>query len=295
MPTVDWNRDVWDKRYDWADRGDVWSSAWGGADMQWYGSILPRIHSFVPAKRILEIAPGYGRWTQFLKDICEELEVVDLSANCIAACRERFKESSNIKYHVNDGTSLEMVKDGSVDLVFSFDSLVHAEGEIIKKYIEQLSAKLTPDGIGVIHHSNLGEYKGYFSFCRKMMGAVKKIRNMAVSRKGSEPGPVRPPKFVSGGFSLLTRSGILDSGHSRSISMTAAKFEEYVKGAGMCCISQELINWGTVRLIDCITVFTRKGSRRERENVVLRNPYFMKEAARIRKSSRSYSEASFVV
>ena len=40
----------------------------GRADAQWYGSLLPRIHRFLPTGQVLEIACGYGRWTQYLKD-----------------------------------------------------------------------------------------------------------------------------------------------------------------------------------------------------------------------------------
>ena len=34
--------------YGWSRAGEEWSKAWGTADMQWYGSILPRISAFVP-------------------------------------------------------------------------------------------------------------------------------------------------------------------------------------------------------------------------------------------------------
>jgi hypothetical protein len=40
----------------------------------------------------------------------------------IAHCRERFAEDRHISAHVNDGTSLAMVADESIDLVFSFDA-----------------------------------------------------------------------------------------------------------------------------------------------------------------------------
>jgi hypothetical protein len=51
-------------------------------------------------------------------------------------------------FHVNDGRSLAAVADGSVDLIFSFDSLVHVEADVMLAYLEQLAHKLTPHGIG---------------------------------------------------------------------------------------------------------------------------------------------------
>src|SRR6202035_2901665 len=114
MPTIEDNLSVWDQAYDWPQGGEEWSEVWGSAHMQWYGSILPRISAFVPADTILEIAPGYGRWTAFLKDLCKRLIIVDLSEKCIETCRQRFADCSHISYVVNDGTSLDMIVDDGV-------------------------------------------------------------------------------------------------------------------------------------------------------------------------------------
>ena len=154
MPSLNENTDRWSGSYEWADAGEEWSRAWGGSEAQWFGSILPRLHAFVPAGTILEVAPGYGRWTRFLRPLCRRMVLVDLSERCIGACRERFGDEESIDYHVNDGRSLEMVTDGSIDLAFSFDSLVHADADVIESYVTQLSDKLTEDGVAFLHHSN---------------------------------------------------------------------------------------------------------------------------------------------
>jgi hypothetical protein len=51
-----------------------------------------------------------------------------------------------------------MLNSGSVDFAFSFDSLVHAEADVIQAYVEQLASILRPGGAAFIHHSNLGQY-----------------------------------------------------------------------------------------------------------------------------------------
>jgi SAM-dependent methyltransferase len=158
MPDVAVNKSLWTTQWDWSRRGDDWSDSWGGTPALWFSTLLPRIHAFVPTGTILEIAPGYGRWTQYLKELCDRLILVDLAENCIAHCQQRFADASHIDYHVNDGRSLDMVLDHSVDLVFSFDSLVHSEADVMDGYLQQLARKLRPDGIGFIHHSNIGEY-----------------------------------------------------------------------------------------------------------------------------------------
>jgi SAM-dependent methyltransferase len=154
MPTLDVNKQHWDD-YDWPQGGEEWSVAWGGSEYVWYAVLLPRLLRFLPTSRALEIAPGFGRWTQYLKELCDDLTVVDLAAQCIAACQRRFAESHHITYHVNDGLSLAMVPAKSIDFVFSYDSLVHAEAHVLESYLRQLAEKLAADGVGFIHHSNL--------------------------------------------------------------------------------------------------------------------------------------------
>ena len=156
MATLAENKLVWDGKYDWPDGGDEWSGPWGGPRMQWYAEILPRIQSIAKG-RVLEIACGYGRWTNYLKDIASELTVVDLSEECIAACKKRFKDA-DIKFHVNDGLSLEMIEPDSIDFIFSYDSLVHANLQVIDSYLSQFDRVLSDEGVAFIHHSNLAEY-----------------------------------------------------------------------------------------------------------------------------------------
>jgi hypothetical protein len=84
--------------------------------------------------------------------------LVDLCENCIEACKLHFSKFENVIYHVNDGVSLEMISDSSIDFVFSFDSLVHAEADVIQAYISQLAKKMKPNAVGWIHHSNAGNF-----------------------------------------------------------------------------------------------------------------------------------------
>src|SRR5947208_6899829 len=77
-------------KYDWKDAGEEWSESWGTSQAQWTETILPRIRECLPTGTILEIGPGYGRWTHYLKDFCDRLVAVDRAAQCIDACRGRF-------------------------------------------------------------------------------------------------------------------------------------------------------------------------------------------------------------
>jgi ubiquinone/menaquinone biosynthesis C-methylase UbiE len=223
--------------------------------MQWYATMLPRIHRFLPAGSILEIGPGFGRWTQFLKDHCPALTVVDLCPVCIEHCQSRFAASSHIRYHVNDGRSLAMIPDASVDFVFSFDSLVHAEADVIDAYLCGLSRVLKKGGVGFIHHSNFGAFvPGRFAQSLAATRFVRRFRN---------------PRW-------------------RAESVSAETFSALCRKHGIRCTGQEIINWRGRLLVDCLSTVTRAGSRWSREPVVVKNRGFMKEAAAAKRLSRIY-------
>jgi len=262
MANVKENKTQWDGSYKWKNRGDEWSDAWGGPAMQWYGSILPRIRSHVPTNRIVEIACGYGRWTQYLKDLCNNLIVIDLSDECIQACKQRFSNSVNIDYFVNDGTSLDMISDSTVDFVFSFDSLVHVDQSVINSYFYHLQRILNKDGVAFIHHSNLGEYNNRYLKIRKV------------------------PKLEG----LLKRLGFMEKNlHWRDSSVDSRKVEVLARENGLRCISQEIITWGTNKiLIDCMSTIVKDSSSASRNNRIIRNPYFMKEAQNLSLISSLY-------
>ncbi|MEK7484879.1 MAG: class I SAM-dependent methyltransferase [Planctomycetota bacterium] len=267
MPSIEENRKLWNEEFSWKQQGDEWSRYWGTTDLQWYATLLPRIHTFVPTPSILEIAPGFGRWTQYLKNLTQHLSIVDLSEKCIQACQQRFSKDSHISYYVNNGRSLEMIPDGSIDFVFSFDSLVHAEDEVIESYLKELACKFTDEGIGFIHHSNLGSYSTYYHYVKKIPALGKRI---------------------------LAKAGWQDvQDHWRAQSMTAEKFQQFAQNAGLCCIRQECVNWGSKRMIDCFSIFTRRGSKWVTPNQIFRNRHFMKEAATVTQLAQIYSSQTF--
>lgn len=156
MPDLDWNKAVWGGAAAWPDAGEQWSAPWGGSRAQWLGCLLPRLAACLPARRVLEIAPGFGRWTQYLLPQCEAYLGVDLAGNCVAACEARFASAPHAHFVQNDGRALPIDTEAPWDLVFSFDSLVHAEFDVVAHYIAQIVPALAAGGRAFIHHSNQG-------------------------------------------------------------------------------------------------------------------------------------------
>jgi hypothetical protein len=241
--------------YEWIAAGEEWSEPWGGSAAQWFGSILPRIQAGLPAKTILEIASGFGRWSYYLKDHCSQLHLVDPAVECIEACRRRFASDARVICHVNDGRSLEMIPHGSIDFVFSFDSLVHVGQETVEAYLAQLAGKLTEHGLGFIHHSNLGQYAS---------SVARRVRK------------------------LVSKGTVVGSDHQRDPEMTATIFRDICEQHGLKCLGQELVNWRGRRLIDCFSTIAHQDSKWKAAAHPYRNPNFMLEAQLIRRRSQHY-------
>lgn len=256
MARVEEQVSVWERDWDWSQGGDEWSRWWGGTAAMWHGALLPRIHAHVPAATVLEIAPGFGRWTQFLKGLAQRVVVVDIAERCIEHCRTRFAADDNISYHVNDGRSLAMVGDRSIDFAFSFDSLVHADAHVLEAYAAELARALAPDGVAFLHHSNLGSLRTLTRLTHRV------------------PHRIRAP--------LIRRGALIDIGAWRAEDVTADWFASACERAGLACFGQELISWEHGRwLTDAFSLLTPACSRWARPREVLRNPGFGTEGRRM--------------
>jgi len=157
VPSLEENVRKWHE-FDWRQGGDEWSRWWGSPKREWRATIYPRIREHLPVELLVEIATGHGRWTQFLRSHCQRLIGFDLDEGCIAACRRRLADDERLTFQVNDGRSLPGVADRSAGFVFSFDSLVHVEQDVMDAYLAEVARVLTVGGVAFLHHSNLAGY-----------------------------------------------------------------------------------------------------------------------------------------
>jgi len=142
---------IWNLDSNWEIDGHEWSKSFGTTEELWNNEIFDKIKEF-RGKKILEIAPGFGRITQFLSILAGELIVVDLNPLCIEKTRTKLKHHV-LAYFVNDGKSIPKVRDNSQDLVFSFDSFVHMHANVTEEYVKEIYRVLKPGGQAFIHHS----------------------------------------------------------------------------------------------------------------------------------------------
>lgn len=266
MPSVAENSRYWDGGYDWSRLGDEWSRDWGTAAMQWHVTLLPRICRFLPTGTILEIGCGCGRWSGHLAGHADLVEAQDLSSECVQACRQRFAEVPNLRFTQGDGVSLPNIASGAVDFVFSFDSLPLVDEGVMEAYLREIRRVLRPDGAAFLHHSNLGAYR----------------RRLAVSATF--------PRIAG----VLKRVGWLERDlHWRDPTVSADGVARAAARQGLACISQELILWGTRRIMhDAITVLVNVPARAGRPYRVLRNRWFMEETRHARRLASLYTDGS---
>ena len=174
--------------------------------------------------------------------ICSALIGIDIAESCVIECSTRFASAVHAGFIANDGLSLSAVPDGSFDFIFSFDSLVHAEIDVLQSYIPQIIQKLAPGGKAFLHHSN-------FAACD---------------------------------------DGGLPSPHARAASVSGEIVADMVKQNGGRMLVSELINWGSIDTIDCLSTFARADDPGP-EHLRLTNPRFMEEAAVIHDFQSHYS------
>ena len=230
MGSISENQQVWGD-HAWILEGHEWSPGGTrlGTEMLWWRSLRPRLHALLPTAVILEIGPGFGRWTEYLLRESHQLIGIDVTERCVNVCRERFA-GRPARFAVNDGNTLPTITDGSISAAFSFDSLVHAEGPQVTNYLLELARCLKPGGLGFFHHSNLGAYAD------RTTGSI--------------------PRYVpSKGW--------------RALTVSARSVREACRAAGLECLTQELITWRIrgnrayrisgeqLPLSDCFSLFRR--------------------------------------
>jgi ubiquinone/menaquinone biosynthesis C-methylase UbiE len=263
MPTLEQNLNHWGQSHDWRLQGDEWSEAWGGPELQWLHTVLPRIQSFIPTDNILEIAPGFGRWTRFLAPNCKQLIGIDLNRNCTEACKKRFADSPHAQFYANNGKSLEVVPPDSIDFIFSFDSLVHADLDVIDAYLSQFPRIMKKKGAAFIHHSNCGE-----NFQRPLVRGMLRVPLLR--------------RYIR----TYSRFGIRENHHWRSENVSAEAVRRLCTRYGLKCTRQESVNWGEDFLNDCFSIIVPCGSVTcSHDTEIILNHEFMEEVARAKRQS----------
>lgn len=183
MPTIEENVEAWGKTHDWSKDGDEWDDQATFCHQpypDWKESLVDTFirPNLTPASTVLELAPGHGRWTACIVDRAARAILVDLNSACIEHCRRRFAGYDNVEYVVNDGRTLGSVGDESVDFIWSYDSFVHMEPDVIRSYFLEFARVLKPGGRAIIHHAARHDLALRFHFLRRLGGPGRSLYDL---------------------------------------------------------------------------------------------------------------------
>lgn len=118
--------------------------------------------------RIMELGPGTGRWSRYIKDHlktmdCTEYYLVDHSPWFVDFLSKYFSEEKFIKTKQNDGVSLPF-ENGSFDIIFSQGVLPELKPPVIYLYAKEFSRVLTNGGICVFDYFTYDSEEGWEYF-----------------------------------------------------------------------------------------------------------------------------------
>ena len=95
----------------------------------------------------LEIGSGIGRLLKPIAERCHKVIGVDISEKMTEHARAYLRNVENVELFVNDGRTLSMVPNGSIDFVYSLLTFQHITLiEVVEGYLAEVARVLKPDG-----------------------------------------------------------------------------------------------------------------------------------------------------
>lgn len=130
-----------------------------------WNEIIRPILEHVSYGTVLDIAAGRGRNSARLAARAKQVICLDINPENIGFMQARFKGDRRFRFIQNDGVTLDGIADESVDLAYSFDSMVHFDMEVVISYVNESFRVVRPGGHAFIHHSNYtgnpgGDFRG---------------------------------------------------------------------------------------------------------------------------------------
>ena len=167
--------------------------------------------------KVLELAPGHGRNTEKLKDLAGEIHLVDVNKTCIEACKKRFKDYN-----------------GSCKFFYYVN-----DGHSMRQ-IEDESITFIYSWDSMVHFDKFVIEQYINEFYRVLRpGGCGFVHH-------SNYGAMLPD----------TESHWLDNPHWRS-NMSRELFAQYCSKTELVIEKQQLLKWGEVDNLDCISIFRK--------------------------------------
>lgn len=149
-----WHHDPY---YDRAEQADWLGSFWKLNVPQ---RPFRRLFDTLNLRTTLELACGHGRHAAQIQQQVPALILMDVVAENVAFCKQRFTGLPNVAVVQNDGCTFRPLPDNSVTAIFCYDAMVHFEFDVVLSYIRDTARVLEPGGRALFHHSILSAFPG---------------------------------------------------------------------------------------------------------------------------------------
>lgn len=161
--SIEEQKRIWPQALNGYTEAGMYSNQWGKVGdkeaRNMRGDILGDYHSVfnnylmpsIEGKTVLEIGSFEGKWTYFMKK-AKKVIAVDITDDGFKKMQQWPDFNPNqYSFYLTKGYELEGIESGSVDFVFSMDSLVRSEKDIIDRYLGEIKRVLAPKGKTCIH------------------------------------------------------------------------------------------------------------------------------------------------
>lgn len=146
------NREIWTD-WDWSQGGNEWNDS--DEPERWKATLIEEV--LLPhlgdARRVLEVGPGAGRWSEVIQPRVDRLVLVDVTPRALELTRENLRDPPGVEYILSEGGAFPGVEADGLDRVWSFDVFVHIAPLDIASYLGEIARVLRPGGTALIHHS----------------------------------------------------------------------------------------------------------------------------------------------
>ena len=162
----------WSKKYPGREYiGDEWTGreSGGARSLEEYNHLVEDkfIAPYIGENdTVLELGVGGGKTAALLRAHAGDLICADIVQEMLDATRERLGDD-RVRYVKLDGLSLDGIAEGSVDVFFSFDTMVHIEPRDIFNYLTRIPPLMRGKRLCVLHHGNMLSERGWKRFLRE--------------------------------------------------------------------------------------------------------------------------------
>tara|TARA_Y100000588_G_scaffold394440_1_gene514962 strand:+ start:3032 stop:3787 length:756 start_codon:yes stop_codon:yes gene_type:complete len=102
---------------------------------------------------VLDLGCGYGRFVEFYAAIASFVYAIDVTDYIIDICKTKYAGIKNVAFIKNNGYSLEMIDDSSIDLVSCYTVFQHIPRKATQSYLKEFSRIIKPNGRIIIQLS----------------------------------------------------------------------------------------------------------------------------------------------